>query len=283
MLVTPFYPYPAHKAEVGTSMLERTQMYMRPIKALGQHFLVNKAVAEVEAEHARGKKVIELGPGYGVLTRELCRKAKRVVAVELDKNLASVLKSKMRARNLRVINKDFFEATDDELSIRDTDIMISNVPYKLSSRVIEYLLDHRLQAVLCLQKEFVQHMAASPGTREYSKLSVMFQLGFSHTKLVNVSKGSFRPIPRVDSVVIYIKPKESPIGDIERRVINAMMQHKKKSVRNALADSSELIGMTAAEARDAAQDLKEKDSKVFKLSPDEILAVADRVGAKLKR
>ncbi len=251
-------------------------MYLRPIKSLGQHFLINGSVAEMEAEHARGKNVLELGPGYGVLTRELCKRAKRVVAVELDRNLFLVLKSELQYKNLKLINKDFFSVSDDELRIGDTDIMISNVPYSLSSRVIEFLLDHRLQAVLCLQKEFVQHMTAKPGTRDYSRLSVMFQLGFSHTTVAKVSRGSFRPMPKVDSAVIYVKPRGSETTEGEKRVINALMQHKKKTVRSALVDSCEYIGRGADEIREMCEGLKDKDRRVFKLEPQELLGLAEK-------
>lgn len=262
-------------------MLERAQVYLKPIRALGQRFLVNKQVAEIEAEHARGKCVLELGPGYGVLTRELCKRAKRVVAVELDRNLYTMLKHELSGNEekLKLINKDFFEASDEELELEKVDIMVANVPYKLSSKTIEFLLEHNLQAVLCLQREFVQHMVAKPGTRNYSRLSVMFQLGFSHTKLVEVSRGSFRPIPRVDSMVIYIKPKGAWVGEGEKKIINAMMQHKKKSVRNALVDSSEYLGKTNAEMRAAADTIAERESKVFKLSPEEILGIAKQLNS----
>jgi 16S rRNA (adenine1518-N6/adenine1519-N6)-dimethyltransferase len=261
----------------GEQTLERDLIYLKPVKSLGQNFLVNRAVAEIEAEHAHGKNVLELGPGYGVLTRELCGRAKRVVAVEIDKNLFIMLRGELKDKNLRLINKDFFEASDAELGIADTDIMIANVPYSLSSKVIEFLFNHRLQAVLCLQKEFVQHMTAKPGTRHYSRLSVMFQLGFTHTKIADVSRGSFRPMPKVDSVVIYIKPRGSGIGEGEKRVISALMQHKKKTVRNALVDSREYMGIGTAEARSIAGGLAEKNSRMFMLSPEEIAIVAKKI------
>ena len=258
-------------------MLERTQVYLKPIKALGQNFLVNRAIAEIEAEHARGKRVLELGSGYGVLTKELCKKAKGVVSVELDKNLFTMLKHELAGKNLKLINKDFFEASNEELELDKTDIMISNVPYKLSSKVIDFLLKNRLQAVLCLQKEFVQHMLAKPGTRNYSRLSVMFQLGFSYTKLVEVSRGSFRPIPKVDSVVIYMKPKGTALSDAEKQVINAVMQHKKKTVKNAILDSETYLAKTRKELGSMVDNIGEKESRVFKLSPEEILTVSKKM------
>ena len=141
-------------------MLERRQVFLRPRKELGQSFLTNRSVAVMEAEHAHGKRVLELGPGYGILTRELCRYADRVVAVELDKDLFRMLKHEMAYENLKLISGDFFEVAEGELELKTTDIMISNVPYSLSSRIIEFLVEHRMQAVLCLQKEFVEHMLA---------------------------------------------------------------------------------------------------------------------------
>ncbi len=263
---------------INELMLERDQVYLRPVKSLGQHFLVNRAIAQMEAEHARGKRVLELGPGYGVLTRELCKKAKRVVAVELDKHLYTALKGGLTYRNLTLINGDFFKKSGEELKLADTDIMIANVPYNLSSKTIEFLLGHRLQAVLCLQKEFVQHMTAEPGTRNYSRLSVMFQLGFGFTKIASVSRGSFRPMPRVDSVVIYVKPRGAEISEKEKAVISAMMQHKKKSVRNALADSRESLGVSAADIDLILEDDEQKDEKIFRLSPEQILAISMKVG-----
>ncbi len=259
-------------------MLERTHVYLKPVKSLGQNFLVNENVAHIESAHATGKNVLELGPGYGVLTKELCKKAKRVVAVEIDDNLFLMLKNEMKhKKNLKLINRDFFEATDEELELSDTNIMIANVPYKLSSSVIDFLIKHKLQAVLCLQREFVQHMTAKFGTRNYSRLSVMFQLCFSFTKMIDVSRGSFRPIPKVDSVVIYVKPKEIEISAKEKMIIGYLMQHKKKSVKNALVDSSKYLGKTDEEVRAAAEALREKENKVFKLSPEEILAVAKQI------
>ncbi len=258
-------------------MLEPTRLYLRPIKALGQNFLVNSSIAEAEAEHSAGKNVLELGSGYGILTRELCKRANRVVSVELDKNLSAIIKHELKGGNLKLVNKDFFEASEEELELKDTDIMISNVPYRLSSRVMEFLLEHRLQAVLCLQKEFVQHMLAEPGSRNYSKLSVFFQLCFSHTRMLAVPRGNFRPMPKVDSVIIYMKPKGPPIGESEKRVINALMQHKKKTVRNALVDSEKNLGKSRAKLDEVAASLKEREMRVFKLSPLEIHEVAKRV------
>ena len=258
-------------------MLERSLVYIKPRKSLGQNFLVNKAVAEAEAEHALDKNVLEMGSGYGMLTKELCKKAKRVVSVELDRNLFAMVKHELKEKNLKLINKDFFKASEDELELKTTDIMISNVPYMLSSKVIEFLARHRLQAVLCLQKEFVEHMVAEPGAKNYSKLSVMFQLGFSHTKLLEVSRGSFVPVPNVDSTVIYLKPRGTTLTEEESGIINAIMQHKKKTLRNAIMDSHRYFGKKGKELELLAASVDEKGERVFKLTPERLLAIARKL------
>jgi 16S rRNA (adenine1518-N6/adenine1519-N6)-dimethyltransferase len=256
-------------------MSERNPVFLKPIRSLGQNFLINEAVAKIEAEYAEGKNVLELGPGYGILTRELCARAKRVVAVEIDRNLFAMLKHNMQQeKNLKVIGKDFFKASDEELELSDTDIMIANVPYKLSSKVVGFLLDHGLQAVLCLQKEFVDHMIAEPGSRNYSKLSVMFSLCFSHTRLIPVLRGSFRPSPKVDSVVIYMKPKGAKPGGDEMRIIDALMQHKKKMLKNAIMDSRRHFAIPEADLSAIADTIPEREERLFKLPPERILEIA---------
>jgi 16S rRNA (adenine1518-N6/adenine1519-N6)-dimethyltransferase len=264
-------------------MLGRRQVFLKPRKELGQSFLTNRSVAVTEAEHALGKRVLELGPGYGILTRELCRYAERVVAVELDRNLFRMLKHELDYPNLKLINGDFFEIGEDELELKTTDIMISNVPYSLSSRVIDFLVAHRLQAVLCLQKEFVEHMLAAPGSRKYSRLSVMSQLHFSITKMMDVERGNFSPSPKVDSAILYLKPRERRIGDGERELVNLLMQHKKKTVRNAVMDSESRLGVGRKELGAIADGLKEGKSRVFQMAPEELLALARELEVSLGR
>ncbi|MDE1855848.1 MAG: ribosomal RNA small subunit methyltransferase A [Candidatus Micrarchaeota archaeon] len=257
-------------------MLGGTQMYARPIKALGQNFLKNETVAIAEAAHSYQKNVLEIGPGYGVLTKQLCKHASRVVAVEKDANLCRFLRTEVKSKRLRLINKDFFKATDEELQAADTDIMIANVPYNLSSKIIEWLLAHSMQAVLCLQKEFVQHMHAQCGTENYSRLSVMSSLCFSMTKIMDVPRGNFYPVPRVDSAVIYIKPKQQKVGKEEAQMINLLMQHKNKRVRNALIDSHRYLGMDKQVIASAIKNIDHGDERAYKLEPKQILEVAQQ-------
>ena len=249
----------------------------RPKKKLGQVFLVNEHIAEIEAVHAEGKNVIELGPGRGILTRKLCEKAKFVLAVEKDEILYKILTVTMKDKNLKLINADFFKLGNEMLAKHKIDIMVANVPYNLSSKVIEFLIENRLQAVLCLQKEFVEHMLAEPGTKDYSRLSVMSHLCVRVTKILDVKKGNFSPIPRVDSAVIYLKPLKTEITKEESQIINLLMQHKKKRLRNAFIDSRHSLGIAKDAAASMSEKLSNNEARLFAMKPEEILSTAREI------
>ncbi|MDE1851591.1 MAG: ribosomal RNA small subunit methyltransferase A [Candidatus Micrarchaeota archaeon] len=256
---------------------------LRAKKSLGQVFLINRDVAAAEAAHAVGKTVLEIGPGQGILTEELCKNAKEVIAVEKDERLCRLLEVRLGElhKNLELLPADFMDLKDDK-KLGKVDIVISNIPYYLSSSVIEWLAQNRLEAVLCLQKEFVEHMLAKPDTRSYSKLSVMSSLLFRIVKIMNVKKGSFRPVPKVDSAIIYMQPKKVAITEREMELIGLIMQHKKKLLRNAIIDSSSSIGMDKGELEKIADRIELKGERVFKLSPERILEVSKHLSALLE-
>jgi len=265
-------------------MRGRDEMYLRPLKSLGQNFLMSEEIAKAEAAHSLGKRVLELGPGYGTLTKELCKHAKSVVAIEKDHNLWLLLKGEIHSRKLKLINKDFFDTSEEEMKLADTDIMISNIPYNLSSKVIGFLSDHSLQAVLCLQKEFVEHMLAEPGTRSYSKLSVMTELSFSVTKIMIVSRNNFYPAPRVDSAIVYLKPKEKKFSRAQMEIISLIMQHKKKKLLNAVLDSHVYLKMDKKEIDVALEKMHgELEERVFTIPPTRLLEIAAKIGSALQK
>ena len=256
-------------------------MRNRRIHRTGQVFLVNQHIVDIEAEHAIGKTVLEVGPGSGILTKALLKKAKKVIAVEKDKMLSNSLNARIRSKKLKLINKDFLDTTDEELEINSIDIMISNIPYSLSSKIIGWLAERQIQALLCLQKEFVEHMLAKEDTRNYSKLSVITALSFRVTKIIDVSRGNFRPVPLVDSSIIYMKPLGISIDEKTSSVINALMQHKKKTIRNAMMDSDYALGKSRAEISKLIGQFTFKEKRPFKLSPEELLNVSREISSSL--
>lgn len=245
---------------------------------MGQVFLVNRDIAMNEAEHAYEKTVLEIGPGHGILTLELCKKAKKVIAVEKDKLLYDELKRNYNLENLQLINADFLDLTDKDVDYSSIDIVISNIPYVISSEVIAWLVKYKKEAVLCLQKEFVEHMMAASGTRKYTKLSVFSSLALSISEIMVVDKGNFNPIPSIDSEIIYIRPKQgNNISEEEWKVINALMQHKKKTVRRAILDSESYLNTGKKIADMISQEENYSKRRVFSMSPEELLVLARRI------
>lgn len=248
---------------------------VRASKRLGQSFLMDIGVAKAEAEYARGRVVIEFGAGMGVLTNELCAVAKKVIAVEYDRRLFEILEQRLRNGNLTLLNGDFFEL--DEKNFGSAEIMVSNIPYNLSSRVLMWLGEKSMPAVLCLQKEFVERMLAKAGTREYSRLSVVSKLRFQVHRLMSVGPERFYPRPKVDSEVVYVKPIGKSLDGDTSSTISLLMMHKKKKLRNAIIDSAGALGLEKSDAAEIADSMSDRDSRVFQMEPEAILDAAKRV------
>ncbi|MGC8567622.1 MAG: 16S rRNA (adenine(1518)-N(6)/adenine(1519)-N(6))-dimethyltransferase RsmA [Candidatus Micrarchaeia archaeon] len=256
--------------------MQKLKQY-HPKKAMGQNFLVCKNVAEAEAAHAVGKRVIEIGPGLGLLTHELCKNAKEVVAVEKDKVLYELLLQDLGVeKNVKILHGDFFKEDFNE-----ADIMISNIPYGLSSKTLIWLNKHNMEAVICIQKEFAERMLAKQGSKNYSRISIISNLNFSITKIMEVKSSCFYPKPKVDSMLLYIKPKKDKVPEQELGIISLFMEHKKKTLRNAIIASAKYLGISKKDATHIADNLKHEYERVFKLSPETLLEVANDLKEKI--
>ncbi|BCS90591.1 MAG: putative ribosomal RNA small subunit methyltransferase A [Candidatus Micrarchaeota archaeon] len=242
-------------------------------KRYGQNFLISERIAEAEAAHSEGKIVLEVGPGLGFLTERLCKYSKKVIAIEKDKRLYSILKMYMsNISNLELIHGDIFEI--DESIIKEVDIVIANLPYNISSRFIEWLLENNLRAVLCLQKDFVDRLIAKAGNRNYSRISILSNLNFRIIKIMDVDESAFYPKPKVKSSIIYIEPLGKDIDKETYHIIELIMQHKKKKLRNAIIDSNHILKIS--NITKLADSIREnlRDQRVFKLEPDALVEVA---------
>ncbi len=249
-------------------------------KKLGQNFLVNGSIAESESEYAKGRAVVELGPGLGILTTELCKRAKSVVSIEKDKRLFEILGNELNCKNTKLINGDFFKQPDKVF--KGCEIMVSNIPYNMSSKTIAWLQRMHMEALLCVQKEFAEHMLAEPGTKRYSKLSVITSLSFNAYNMMKVPRNNFYPVPKVDSVILYLKPKAIAISEEALNVITLIMEHKKKLLRNAISDSKSFLGKDYMYAISAVESMGERDSRVFELSPTQLASVSEKVAIAIK-
>ncbi len=257
---------------------------MNPVhikKSLGQNFLNNRNIAAIESEYGIGRNVIEIGPGRGVLTEELCKRARSVLAVEKDSSLYEELLSSFGNKpNLTILNGDFFEL---DIDASKYEIVISNIPYNLSSKTLKWLADKHKEALLCVQKEFADRLTAKQGEKNYSKLSVFAQLNFSIYKIMKVKRGSFYPVPKVDSEIIYLKPIKNSVSAAEYRILDLIMEHKKKILKNAILDSQKNLGLTQEKVSQIIEILnKDKNfksidfskTKVFKITPEALIKIS---------
>ena len=205
-------------------------------KRFGQNFLVDHGVIDeiVRAIAPRpGESLVEIGPGLGALTNPVVERSERLTVVELDRDLAARLRkrSELNVIESDVLKVDFAQlATDAGQKLR----IIGNLPYNISSPILFHLLpiaDHVVDQHFMLQKEVVDRMVASPGNKDYSRLSVMLQWRYDMENVVAVPPESFDPPPKVDSAVVRMVPLPNPpqvdLAVFEKMVAVAFSQRRK--------------------------------------------------------
>jgi 16S rRNA (adenine1518-N6/adenine1519-N6)-dimethyltransferase len=218
---------------------------MRPKRSLGQNFLNNVGIAEKMASLADiGSKdtVVEVGPGRGMLTRVLLKYASEVIAIEKDDKLFEQLGVGLSDySNLQLIHQDILES-DLGLIIPDGAKIVSNLPYNIATQLIMRLVNHagRIHSVVVMiQKEVGQRICAHVGDKTYSLLSVIVAAGFDASPGFIVGPNNFFPQPKVDSQVIKLIPKSSPIPhpdmEVFWRVVAKAFGQRRKTLRNTLS------------------------------------------------
>ncbi|MFO7636894.1 MAG: 16S rRNA (adenine(1518)-N(6)/adenine(1519)-N(6))-dimethyltransferase RsmA [Clostridia bacterium] len=223
---------------------------VRMSKSLGQNFLHDRNVAAKIIEGGDFTKedlVIEVGPGTGSLTLGIAEKAGKVLAVEIDKNLVSLLEERTRGyANIDICHKDILKAdiTKDLLE-RYPEYpeykVISNLPYYITTAIIMKFLQHSHapeSMVLMMQKEVANRICGKTGTKEYGSLSIAVQYYCKPEKLMNVSPGCFTPRPDVMSTVVRLEKRKTPGVSVKNKemffktVKSAFAQRRKKAVNS---------------------------------------------------
>ncbi|MCD7722940.1 MAG: 16S rRNA (adenine(1518)-N(6)/adenine(1519)-N(6))-dimethyltransferase RsmA [Clostridiales bacterium] len=226
-------------------------------KKLGQNFIVNPAVCpKMAAALGAGEKtgVLEIGPGIGTLTQELCKCAGKVVSVEADRRLISILNETLGARdNLKIICADFLkldlaQLVKDEFAGMSCIKVCANLPYYITTPIISALLKSGVffeSIVLMLQKETAQRITADIPGRGSSAITVMVNYYADAQLLFQVGRGSFVPAPQVDSAVIRLNMRKNtlfePGGEAAFfRVVNAAFSQRRKNITNSLSSNLNL-------------------------------------------
>ena len=216
-------------------------MEVRAKKALGQHFLTDQSIAKGIVDALRGEKVLEVGPGMGVLTQyPLPIRGENLKAVEIDTESVAYLKSHFPELGENLVAGDFLKMNmgtlfDGEYSV------IGNFPYNISSQIFFKILEHRdrIPEVVCMiQKEVAERIAEKPGTKTYGILSVFLQAWYDIEYLFTVGSGAFNPPPKVQSAVIRLtRNGRTSLGCDEklfRMVVKTAFGQRRKTLRNSL-------------------------------------------------
>jgi 16S rRNA (adenine1518-N6/adenine1519-N6)-dimethyltransferase len=213
-------------------------------KNLGQHFLTDQGIAHkiVESLSPDSSKVLEIGPGMGVLTQYLLEsKTFQTVAIDVDRESVEYLKAHFPAHSDKFIHDDFLRIDIDRFFDADKFSIIGNFPYNISSQIFFKVLEHkdRVNEVVCmLQKEVAERLASKPGKKAYGILSVLLQAYYNIEYLFTVHEHVFQPPPKVKSAVIKVTRNQvSSLGCNEvlfKQVIKAAFNQRRKMIRNSL-------------------------------------------------
>ena len=220
-------------------------------KGLGQNFLVNPSVCPRMAEECgadSGVGVLEVGPGIGVLTHELCLRADKVVSVELDQRLPEVLAETLAEhKNFKLVSGDIMEIDvrkliEEEFNGLDVVVCV-NLPYYITSPIIMKFLEEKLpikSLTVMVQKEAADRLTAKVGSRESGAVTVAVSYYSTPEFLFNVSRGSFMPSPNVDSAVIKLNISDKPNVEVKnekdfRKVVKAGFSQRRKTLSNSLS------------------------------------------------
>jgi 16S rRNA (adenine1518-N6/adenine1519-N6)-dimethyltransferase len=223
-------------------------MQIKPKRRLGQNFLVDANIQKkiIGALELRPTDVIlEIGAGSGQLTGLIAQKAKKVYALEIDRNLCEILKDNLKGRlNVEIINCDilkfnlraYFGQQKGKIKV------VGNIPYYISSPIIEHLINYRKRIssiFITVQKEFAKRVIARAGSKDYGSFSCFVQYYMEPEIIFNIKKTCFRPAPKVDSSLLSMKIRRKPLLKKEQeefffKVVRAAFNKRRKTLRNSL-------------------------------------------------
>ena len=234
----------------------------RPRKRFGQHFLhdprVLARIVEAIAPQA-GDVLVEIGPGEGALSAPLIERAGKLEAIELDRDLAAALAARFPPYQLTVRCADALQYDFGRFPAGMR--LVGNLPYNISTPLLFHLAAYagRVRDMhFMLQLEVVERMVAASGTAEYGRLSVALQARFAMQKLFTVSRGAFRPPPKVESAVVRLRPLEAMLA-IDEELVRRAFSARRKQLRNALPLAPGDYEQLGIDARLRPEDLSPAD------------------------
>ena len=224
----------------------------RARKRFGQHFLEPQWAARLLEAIAPGPDdvFLEIGPGRGAITRQLAGRSRRVVAVEIDRDLAQAL-TDAAIPNVTVIQGDFLTLDPATLGLPPGSRVAGNLPYNISTPILFRLLEMApavglRDATLMLQREVVDRLTAPPGSKEYGTLTVWVALGAAVSRVLTLPPGAFRPPPKVTSAVVHLEflqpPRHADAWPALEPLVRGLFSLRRKMLGNAVRPLAEEAG-----------------------------------------
>jgi len=255
---------------------------VHPKKRYGQNFMVDRTVLQSLVSYAdltKKETVLEVGSGFGFLTRLLAEKCRKVVAFEVDPKLISALREQLKdLGNVELFEEDILEA-----SLPPFDKVVSTPPYSISSPLLFKLLEKTFKlAVLTFQQEFAKRLAAPVGSKDYSRLTVAIYYKADVELLDRVPRTAFLPPPDVDSTIVRLKPKKEPPFHVRNEaeffeLLKTVFTQRNKKLRNAVILHLLKKEMPKIKARELADSLTFHDKRVRDLAPEDFGALTNEI------
>lgn len=271
-----------YSPKVISELLKKYQL--APLKKLGQNFLRDENIVNKIAQAAvqPGENALEIGPGLGVLTQALARRAKKVVAVEIDKGMVQVLSQTLDGlENTQVLWQDFLKADLQEIAREhfgsEPFAVVGNLPYYITSKCLLAVLEAQapvLRFTAMVQKEVAERLMAGPGDANYGAITASVAYYGRVRQMFQVSRSCFLPAPDVDSAVIGIEPRAQ--FDVPRedytRIVRGLFAQRRKTLQNNMKNSLQMKNGQIQLALEEAQ--IPANSRAENLSPEDFAKLA---------
>ena len=215
-------------------------MAHKPRKRFGQNFLVDNQVINQIISTIAPKKddnIIEIGPGKGALTFPLAEYLEHLSVIEIDRDLITILEAQNNQK-ISIYNSDALAFDFNQFSKKLR--IVGNLPYNISSPLLFHLLSYKdniIDMTFMLQKEVVERIVASPGSKSYGRLSVVMQAFFDAELMFVVPKDSFDPQPKIESAILYLKTKSTPLVQNLKpleNIVKLAFSQRRKTLKNCL-------------------------------------------------
>lgn len=212
-------------------------------KKYGQNFIFDHNIIESiikKGEITQNDTVVEIGTGIGTLTSLLADYSKKVISYEIDDSLKPIIEENLKEKtNVSLIFANFLKA--DLKHLKPPLVLVANLPYSITSPILFKIIDEEIpfsKLVIMVQKEVGERIKAEPNRKAYNALSVLFNQKYQITKIMDVSRQAFYPVPNVDSIVLRLdkKPANKINEPVFRKLIKDSFRQKRKTIKNNLKE-----------------------------------------------